>query len=225
MNFWARSYAIFWKDVRAELRSRETVGTTLVFALLAILIFSFAFDPTGADVQTVFPGVLWVTAFFAGMLGLGRSMAAERAADAFSGLLASPAQPEEVYAGKFLANLVFTGAVEAVEVPVLMALFRVPMPPQVLWLVGILALGTIGFVAVGTLLAAVAANARAGELLLPLLLLPVAVPVAIGAVEATSAVMAGEAAEAWMLWVRLLAVYDVLMLAVPQLVFRYLLES
>lgn len=225
MSFWARSYAIFWKDIRAELRSRETAGTTLVFALLAILTFSFAFDPTRGDAQAVLPGVLWVTVFFAGMLGLGRSMAAERAADAFSGLLASPAQPEEVYAGKFFANLLFAGAVELVEVPVLLALFRVGMPSQALWLVAILALGTIGFVAVGTLLAAVAASARASELLLPLLLLPVAIPVAIGAVEATAAVMAGAAAGEWMPWVRLLAVYDVMMLAVPQLLFRYLLES
>ncbi|HEY8425500.1 MAG TPA: heme exporter protein CcmB [Limnochordales bacterium] len=225
MTFWSRTYAIFWKDLRAELRSRETAGTTVVFALLAVLTFSFAFDPAAGQARMVVPGVLWVTVFFAGMLGLGRSMATERAADAFSGLLASPAEPEEVYAGKFLANLLFTGVVELVEVPVLMALFRGSVAGPVLWLVAVLALGTVGYVAIGTLLAAVATSARASELLLPLLLLPVAIPVAIGAVEATAALMAGGSPEEWMLWVRLLAVYDVVMLALPQLLFRYLLEA
>ena len=225
MNFWSRTCAILWKDLRAELRSRETAGTTLVFALLAVLTFSFAFDPAAGTARQVLPGVLWVTVFFAGMLGMGRSMANERAADAFSGLLASPAEPEEVYAGKFLANLLFTGAVELVEVPVLLALFRAPAPAGGMGLLAVLALGTIGYVAVGTLLAALSANARAGELLLPLLLLPVAIPVAIGAVEATSALMAGAPPAEWMLWARLLAVYDVVMLALPQLLFRYLLEG
>ncbi|MEW6045224.1 MAG: heme exporter protein CcmB [Bacillota bacterium] len=224
MNFWSRTYAVFWKDLRAELRTRETAGTTLVFALLTVLTFSFAFDPTRMDARTILPGTLWVTIFFAGTLGLGRSMAVERAADTFSGLLASPAQPEEVFAGKFLANLLFTGAIEVVLVPVLVALFRTPLV-QWGWLVAVLALGTVGFVSVGTLLAAVASTARTSELLLPLLLLPVAVPVAIGAVEATAAIIAGAPLAEWSAWGRLLAVYDVLMLAVPQLVFRYLLES
>ncbi len=225
MTFWSRVYAIFWKDLRAELRSRETAGTTVVFALLAVLTFSFAFDPAAGQARMVVPGVLWVTVFFAGMLGLGRSMATERVADAFSGLLASPAEPEEVYAGKLLANLLFTGAVELVEVPVLMALFRASVAGPVPWLVAVLALGTVGYVAIGTLLAAVAASTRASELLLPLLLLPVAIPVAIGAVEATAALMAGGAPAEWMRWVRLLAVYDVVMLALPQLLFRFLLEA
>lgn len=224
MSFWACAAAVLWKDVRAELRSRETLGTALVFALLVILTFSFAFDPTRLDGRTLWPGVLWVTVFFAGMLTLSRSMAAERYGDAFSGLLASPAEPEALFFGKLAASLLFTGVVELVAVPVLAALLRVPVGAPAL-LAGVMALGTLGFVSVGTLLAAMAASTRAGELLLPLLLLPVAVPAALGAVEATSAVLSGLEAERWGVWVRILASYDAIMLALPPVLFRYLLEG
>ena len=224
MSFWSCAAAVLWKDVRAELRRREALGTALVFALLVILTFSFAFDPTRLDGRALLPGVLWVTVFFAGMLTLGRLMAVERYGDAFSGLLASPAEPEAVFFGKLAASLLFTAVVELVAVPVLAALLRVPVPSPAL-LAGVMALGTVGFVSVGTLLSAVAASARASELLLPLLLLPVAVPAAIGSVEATAAVLVGLGAERWGVWVRILAAYDAIMLALPPVLFRYLLEG
>lgn len=225
MSFWAAAYAILWKDLRAELRTREMAGISLVFALLAILTFSFAFDPTRLDARAMLPGVLWVTVFFSGILGLGRSMASERAGETFSGLLASPVEAEAVFAGKLAANLAFAAAVEAVCLPVLFALFRVTPGAGTGWLVGVVALGTLGFVAVGTLVAAMAASTRASELLLPLLLLPVAVPAAIASVEATGSVLAGVPAAEWAVWLKLLAAYDVLMLALPPLLFRYLLEG
>ena len=224
MSFWSGAAAVLWKDVRAELRSREALGTALVFALLVILTFSFAFDPTRLDGRALLPGVLWVTVFFAGMLTLGRLMAAERYGDAFAGLLASPAEPEAVFFGKLAASLLFTAVVELVAVPVLAALLRVAVPSPAL-LVGVMALGTVGFASVGVLLAAVAAGARASELLLPLLLLPVAVPAAIASVEATAAVLTGLQAERWGLWVRILAAYDAIRLALPPVLFRYLLEG
>ncbi|WP_324717037.1 heme exporter protein CcmB [Carboxydochorda subterranea] len=225
MGFWSTVAAIVWKDLRAELRSRETAGTSLVFALLAILTFSFALDPTRIDPSSVAPGVLWVTVFFAGMLALGRSMGVEQASGALQGLLASPAEPEAVFAGKLLANWVFSVMVEAVSVPVLLALFRVGAPREWGWFLAVLMLGTTGFVSVGTLFATIAAGSRARELMLPLLLLPVAVPVAIAAVEATGALMSNLSAADWQPWVRMLAVYDVVMLAAPQLLFRFLLEG
>lgn len=225
MNLLRQVGALVWKDVRLEARTREMAGAALVLALLSVLTFTFAFDPTRLSGRALLPGVLWVTVFFAGMLSLGRSMALERQADGFSALLASPAQPEAVFLGKLAANLLFTGAVEAVTVPVLLALLRVS-PPGAGWLAVVVLLGTLGFTSAGTLLAAVASGARSGgELLLPLLLLPVAVPVAIGAVEATAAILAGQGAAEWGLWLRLLGAYDVLMLALPSVLFRFLLEG
>lgn len=225
MTVLSAAWAIFRKDVRAEIRTRETAGTSLVFALLSILTFSFALDPIRTDPMALVPGVLWVTVFFAGILSLGRSMAAEQSQDALQGLLISPAEPEGIYLGKLLANLAFSGAVEAVGVPVLFALFRVPFPAAWGHFVAVLVLGTVGFVAAGTLLAAVAASARTRELLLPLLLLPVVVPVAIAAVEATAALVANLPPSEWETWIRVLGVFDTLMLALPQLLFRYVLEG
>ena len=226
MGFWRVVVAIAGKDLRAELRRRRSLAGALVFALLVILTFSFVFDTTRLDPVALLPGVLWVTIFFAGMLALERLMASERQADAFSALLASPGPPEAVFFGKLTSALLFTAVVEAVALPVLAALLRVSLPGSALVLLaGVMALGTMGFVSAGTLLAAMTCGARSGELVLPLLLLPLAVPTAIGSVEATAAVVAGWGPERWGLWVRLLAAYDAVMLALPAVLFRYLLEG
>lgn len=219
MSFTAKVWAIVRKDLAAELHTREIVSAMLVFAVLALLIFSFALDLQGRSAVAATPGVLWATIAFAGTLGLSRSMAREQSGGCLDGLLLAPVDRSAVFFGKALGNLIFIGIVELVLVPLSVILFDAPLlKPGVLL---VLALGTIGYAAAGTLLAAVAVNTRAREVLLPVLLLPLVVPALIAAVKATSWFMDGGALEEASGWVNLLVIYDLAMVAVSMLTFDY----
>lgn len=223
MEFVTRAAAIAWKDLLVEARARETVAGALVFAFLVLVIFSFAFNPAEHDLRPLFAGLLWLAYFFAGTLALHRSFAGERAEETLHGLLLLPGDRSAVFFGKFLGNLAFLAAFELVLTPAFFALLAVP--PRGGWLLPVtLLLGTAGFAAAGTWLAALTAHSRAGEVLLPVLLFPLLVPVVIGAVRATAALLAGEAGPA-LFWLRFLAAWDLLFLALPLALFEYVLEA
>ena len=223
MGFFRKVWAIFIKDVTAELHTREMVSAMLVFSVLALLIFSFTLDLRGAVARAAAPGVLWSAVAFAGTLGLSRSLAREQQTGGIDGLLLAPVDRSAIFFGKALGNLAFMGVVEAVLLPLCAALFDVPLlRPGVLV---VTALGTVGYAAVGTLLAAMAVNTRAREVLLPVLLLPLAIPALIAAVQATDGLLEG-----WTLaevggWTRLLVVYDLIIVAVSMLTFGYVVEE
>jgi heme exporter protein B len=215
--------AVLWKDLSAELRGREMLSAMLVFALLVILVFNFALELDTKTRANVTSGVLWVTFAFAGTLGLNRSMAMEKDRGCLDGLLLAPVDRSAIYFGKALSNLVFMLVVEAIVLPVYSLLYNTNLFKPGLILV--ILLGSIGYVAVGTLLAAMAVQTRTRDILLPILLFPVVIPVLIAAVKASSGFLQGIAmADIWP-WLNLLIVYDVIFTAVAFMVFDYIVEE
>ncbi len=223
MSFFRKVWAILVKDMAAELHTREMISAMLVFSILALLIFSFALDLRGATARAAAPGVLWATVAFAGTLGLSRSLAREQQAGCMDGLLLAPVDRSAIFFGKALGNAILMGLVEVVLLPLFSALFGVPLlRPGVLL---VTALGTVGYAAAGTLLAAIAVNTRAREVMLPIMLLPLAIPVLIASVRATGVLVEGGALGYAMAWVRLLVVYDLVIVAVALVTFGYVLEE
>src|SRR5437870_7805729 len=185
--FFAQVWAILWKDIRCELRSKQTWMGMGLFALLVLVIFNFTFDLRIDNRVAVAPGALWVAFIFASMLGLGRTMAAEREQGSLDRLLLSPVDRKAIYLAKLLGNMLFIGVVELVALPVFAVLFDLPI--FVAGLLPVVLLGTLGIAAVGTLFSAMAAATGARELLLPILVFPLIVPVVIAAVRATGTLL------------------------------------
>ncbi|MFQ5921729.1 MAG: heme exporter protein CcmB [Anaerolineales bacterium] len=215
--------AIVWKDIAAELRSRELLGSMLFFALLVILIFNFALELDLRIRQTVTSGVLWVTFTFAGTLGLNRSMAIEKDRGCLDGLLLAPVDRSALYFGKVLSNLLFMIIVEAIILPLYSLLYNVNLFHP--GLIAVILLGSIGYVVVGTLLSAMAVQARTRDILLPILLFPVVLPVLVAAIRATTGILQGLPLEDYQAWLNLLIVYDAIFLGVVVMTFDYVVEE
>jgi heme exporter protein B len=213
--------ALLWKELLTEVRSRESVFAGGVFALLVLVVFSFAFDLRVQDTATVAPGVLWVTVTFAGVLSLGRSFSRERDRQTLDGLLLAPMDRSVIYLAKVAAVVLAMAAVQVFLVPAFVGIFnlRVDLPPLALALL----LGTVGYASVGTLFAAMAAHTRAREVMLPLLLFPIQVPVILGTVKALGAAIhvPGMGVPEVGHWLGLLVGFDLLFLALSTLLFDY----
>jgi len=215
--------AIIWKDLAAELRSRELLSAMLVFALLVILIFNFAMELDARARSTVTAGVLWVTFAFAGTIGLNRSMAMEKDRGCLDGLLLAPVDRSAIYFAKAIGNLIFMLIVEAIILPTYSVLYSVNLFKPGLLLV--ILLGSIGYVAVGTLLSSMAVQTRTRDILLPILLFPLIIPVMIAAVKASTGYLQGVDFIDIRPWLNLLVVYDVIFIAVAFMVFDYVVEE
>ncbi|MGA9193067.1 MAG: heme exporter protein CcmB [Anaerolineales bacterium] len=214
---------LVWKDLAAELRSRELLGAMLVFALLVILIFNFALELQVATRKAITSGVLWTTFAFAGTLGLNRSMGMERERGCLDALLLAPVDRSAIYFGKALANLVFLLLVAVIVLPVYSALYGVSLFNA--GLVGVIVLGVVGYVAVGTLLSAMSVQTRTRDILLPILLFPVVLPVLVAAVKASNGFLQGWDMAEIMPWINLLIVYDVIFVAVSFMSFEYIVQE
>jgi heme exporter protein B len=215
---------ILLKEVRAEFRARELLNTTFIFALVVVVMFSFAFDPTTAESRRFGPGLLWIALLFAGSLMLQPSFAREHANDTLDALCLAPVSPFAILLGKILANVIFLGACEVLLLPIFAVLYNVPMLPVLGRLVLVVALGTFGLAVTGTVFSAVAAQARMRELLLPLLLLPVLVPLLLAAVEATAGLLS-DTPELQTTWIELLVGFDVMFFTVSWLLSDFLLQE
>jgi heme exporter protein B len=215
--------AIIWKDLAAELRSRELLSAMLVFALLVILIFNFSLELDAQARSSVTAGVLWVTFAFAGTLGLNRSMSMEKDRGCLDGLLLAPVDRSAIYFGKAIGNLIFMLIVEAIVLPVYSVLYSTNLFKPGLLL--IILLGSIGYVAVGTLLSSMAVQTRTRDVLLPILLFPLIIPVLIAAVKGSTGFLQGTASIDVLPWINLLIVYDVIFIAVAFMVFDYIVEE
>jgi heme exporter protein B len=215
--------AIIWKDLAAELRSRELLSAMLVFALLVILVFNFALELDAGTRATVTAGVLWVTFAFAGTLGLSRSMAMEKDRGCLDGLLLAPVDRTAIYFGKAIGNLIFMLIVEAIVLPVYSVLYSVNLFNPGLLLV--ILLGSIGYVVVGTLLSSMAVQTRTRDVLLPVLLFPLVIPILIAAVKGSTGFLQGMDIMDIRPWINLLLVYDVIFIAVAFMVFDYIVEE
>jgi heme exporter protein B len=215
---------ILAKEVRAEFRARELLSTTLVFAFVVIVMFSLAFNPTAAESRRFGPGLLWIALLFAGSLMLQPSFAREHANDTLDALCLAPVSPFSILLGKIAANFVFLIVCEVVLLPVFAVLYNVSLLPVLGRLVFVLMLGTFGLTITGTVFSAVAAQARMRELLLPLLLLPVLVPLLLAAVEATAGLLA-DTPEFQRTWLEILIGFDVIFFTASWLLSDYLLED
>jgi heme exporter protein B len=216
---------LIWKDLLVEARSRETILAGVVFALLVLVIFNFAFDLRVESVAAVAPGVLWVTVTFAGVVGLGRAFTLERDRRTLDGLLLAPMDRSALYLSKVVVSLVSMLVVEAVVLPAFIALFNLTVDLPLL--IGALVLGTIGLAGVGTLFAAIAAHTRAREVLLPLLLFPVQVPVILATVKSTGAAIRVPGLDPPDVgqWLGLLVAFDALFLGLSVVLFDYAIEE
>ena len=223
-SFASQAMAVAAKDVRAELRTKEVASGTFIFALLVLVIFNFAFDLRTGDNRTlVGPGILWVSITLGAMMGLGHVFSKEREQGGIEGLLLCPVDRSAIYVGKFAAALLLTAAVEVAILP-LFALFTdlsVFLPPLLLTVV----LGTIGFVAVGTLFSAMAVHIRTRELMLPLLLLPVAIPLIVAAIEGTRVGFEDKPWTDMLPWITILAAFDAVFLVLCPWLFQYVMEE
>ena len=213
------------KDVRVELRGREQMVTLVFFALLVLMVFNFAFDFTVIDFVALGPGVLWVAFLFSCVLSINRSFQIEREQDRIQGILLSPIDRSAFYLGKVAATILFMVVVEAIIVPVAVLMFNFRFSDRVGVAILALALNTVGLAAVGTLFGAMTARTRRAEILLPLLLLPAAVPVALAAVKTTGYVLAGRSFGDCRVWLQMSLAYDVIFLAAAVLLFDVVLEN
>ncbi len=215
--------AILRKDLLLEFRRRELVVSSFVFALLILVVFNFAFDLRVENLVAVGPGALWVAVLFAGLLNIGRTVILEKERGAWEGLLLSPLEPGALYVAKLLGNVLFMLLVEAVLLPAFAAMYNLEVVTlDVVW---ILFLGTVGFAAVGTLFSALSANSRAREVMLPVLLLPILMPVVVGTVKATSQSISPMEAMGTRPWTSLLFAFDVLFLLGGYVLFDHVVEE
>ncbi len=222
-NFFKAVGAVVWKDLQAEFRSRELFSAMLVFSLLIILIFNFALELDIKTRQSVTAGVLWATFAFAGTLGLNRSMAIEKDRGCLDGLLLAPVDRSAIYFGKVISNLAFMLIVEIIVLPVYSVLYNINLFQPGLLLV--ILLGSIGYVGVGTLLAAMSVQTRTRDILLPILLFPVVIPVLLAAVKASSGFLTGADFSEILLPINLLIAYDIIFIAVAFMVFDNVVEE
>ena len=222
-SFFKAVSAVVWKDVQAEVRSRELFSAMLVFSLLVILIFNFALELDVRTRQSVTAGVLWATFAFAGTLGLNRSMSIEKDRGCMDGLLLAPVDRSAIYFGKVISNLAFMLIVELIVLPVYSVLYKINLFQPGLLLVVLL--GSIGYVSVGTLLAAMSVQTRTRDILLPILLFPIVIPVLLAAVKASSGFLNGADMTEIMPPINLLIFYDIVFTAVAFMVFDSVVEE
>ncbi len=220
----ARARAIAWKDLTAERRTKANFNAVLFFTSLILLLFGFALGPDQQALRDAAAGVLWLTVLFGGVLSFNRSYEMELEGGALEALLLYPGDRRALFVGKLLANLAFLVLIEAILVPVAAILYDLPLVRGGGFF-GVLLLGTIGFVTLGTFYAAMASRVRAREVLLPLLLFPMLVPLLLSSVEATKALLVGNMMGDAASWIRLLAVFDVIFLVASFFAFEYVIEE
>jgi heme exporter protein B len=213
------------KDLAIELRTRSAFLSVLVFTLLALVIFFFAWDPTAVAAIDLAPGVLWVTFTFAGLLGLHRSFGVEMQDRAVDALLVAPVTRESIYLGKAIANTVFVLAVLFVSLPSLALFYNLPLLRTLGTLGPVALLAAVGLVSVGTLFSSMAVNTRLAELLLPMLSLPFFVPIVLASAQASTRLMAGRPFDEALPWLKILLAFDIVFLLACTVAFPFTIEE
>lgn len=219
------AWLIARKDLAIEFRTRSAFLAALVFSLLAIVIFYFAWDATAVTATDLAPGVLWVIFTFSGLLGLHRSFAVESAERALDALLSAPVPREAIFLGKALANLIFVLAVQCVSIPAVALFYNLDISAAAPALALVAVLAAVGLVAVGTLFAAMTSNTRLAELLLPVLALPFFVPIVMPAAQATARLLNGRPMSDVEGWLKILLAFDIVFVSACTVAFPYTLED
>ncbi len=216
-----------WKDLLMEFRTKQMLNSMVIFSLLVIVIFNYSFSNIlfNVDVADIAPGILWIAFTFAGMLGLSRSFSSEMEEGCLDGLKLCPVDPSTIYLGKVVSNLVIMFLIEAIIVPLFIVLFNFSDVKGLAGLIVIILLGTIGFILVGTLFSALTVNMRTREILLPVILFPIIIPLIMSAVMATQKVLSTGDLFTAINEIKLLVVYDLVFFIAAQLVFEYVIED
>lgn len=225
MPFFKTIQWVVWKDLVCELRSRETISSMLFFALIVILVFSFSFSMDQDAARQLIAGIIWVAFAFTGIIGLGKSFSSELQNDCLEALQISPIPKGAVYLGKVLANFLFILSVEILLFPLFILFFNLDVVQELGILLLVFFLATLGLSSVGTLFSALTVQIRAREVMLPVLLLPLAVPVMISAVEATRGILNGDPFSFYSQWIQLLVVFDIIFTVVSFWLFELILDS
>ena len=225
MNFFRKVRTIVWKDFTHELRSKEMLISMCVFSFLVIIIFNFAFPPGMGDVDRIIPGILWVAFIFSGLLGMGRSFGVEKDKGSLQGLLLCPVGRGTIYVGKMVGNFIFMSMMEAFTLVIFALLFNVDLLPILIPLVLIIILGTVGFTVVGTIFSAMSANTRARDVMLSMLVFPIAVPLIIASIKATGKILDGKSLSEIYSWLKILVAFDLTFLLVSYLAFQFVVEE
>jgi heme exporter protein B len=211
VKFLRQTWTVLVKDLRSELRTKEAINASLSFALVILLLFSFAFDPTSELTREISGGLLWLVFAFAGVLLLNRSFARELSNDCLDALISSPVPSSALFLGKALANYILLLGIECVCLPVFGVFYNVNWTLQPLWLALVLLLGTWGMTVVGTVFSALTVNLRLRELMLPMLVYPIMIPCLMAAMQLTTPLLAGQPITGDLLaWVRLLVGFDII---------------
>lgn len=217
--------AIIWKDMVTEMRTKELFSSMFIFALIILAIFNIAFGFSTELIPAAAPAILWISFTFAGVLALGRSFAMEQEGGAITGMLLTPVDRSVVFIGKMAGNVVFVFIVELILVPIFVVFFNLPLWGSMPELVAVIGLGTVGFVAVGTLFSAMAANTGLREVMLPILLFPIIIPLIVSSVRLTEAIIAGKGLGSSMGSLQVLIAFDIVFVAVCSLVFEYVIDD
>lgn len=225
MKFARRAFVITWKDLLTERRTKEHLNSLAYFAVLLLFIFQFAIGPDPARIREAAPGLLWVSFILTGVLGLGRAFQAERENECLEGLLLSPIDREAIFLGKLLGNTIVMLLLSFFLLPLFAFFYNLDLWRYLPSLLVVVFLGIFGFAVVGTLYSAMTANVRAKELLFPLLLLPLVVPVLLASVTATQILLEGGSLGKALRGLQLLVGFDVIFLVVALLAFEFVVEE
>ena len=217
--------AIVWKDFVTELKTRELLSAMFIFALLVILIFIFSINLSIVKASEVGPGILWVAFLFAGTIGLNRSFMLEKENGCLMGLMLVPADRTAIYFGKLISNVIFLSVMEIFILPLFMIFFDVDLLAHIGPLIVVVFLGTLGFCALGTLLSSLSSNLKTREIMLPILLYPLMIPVVIGVVRMTGQILDGVPLLDMMKWIGLTVCFDIIYIGVSIMTIDHILEE
>ena len=224
-NYLNQISAVVWKDFVTEWKTKELFSSMFVFALLVILIFIFSVNLSLVNANEIGPGILWVAILFSGTIGLNRSFMLEKENGCLQGLILAPVDRTALYFGKMISNLIFFLIMEAFLLPLFMVFFNVDLVSHLLPLLCVIFIGTLGFCSIGTLLSSLSSNLKTREIMLPILLYPLMVPVVIGAVRMTSQVLLGKPLSEMMNWIGLTLCFDIIYIGVSIMTIDHILEE
>lgn len=216
--------AVIWKDILMEYKTKQMTSAMLIFSGLVIVIFSFAFNFSYDTLTQIFPGMIWIALIFSSLLGLNRSFLLEKNNDCMQGLLLLPGDRTVIYWGKLIANFLFVILTQIVIIPGFFLLFDFRFQGNLGLLILVLFVGTLGFIAIGTFLAAITSHSRMSDMLLPIILFPVSVPLIIAGVQCSNMIFAGQGFAAFNQWFYLMLVFDAIFLTLPYMLFDYVME-
>lgn len=216
--------ALVGKDIALELRRKESVTSMMMFGLLVMVIFNFAFEPASAERELIAPGVLWVALTFAGVIGLNRSLAIDLDNDSLQGLLLAPISRGTLYVGKVMSNFLFMLLADVVIFFFFVIFYDLQVNSRLLWVLLVTVFGTLGFAAVGTILSMISSQTRMSEVMLPVLQIPLTIPLILAAVAATGAALS-EDGEGFSSWMNLVLGFDIIFFVISYLVFDYVVEE